>query len=101
MQFEKQDQGLQHIVRFVEWFQEPGRDLWLVFRDEGVSLHALMYDHVALGAEDDAGDSKLLYLGHNHQSMCWLRVAAVSRPVTIVCAACAVLDCACLDLIVT
>ena len=49
-------EGLRHVVRFVEWFQEPGRDLWLVFRDEGVSLHALMYNHVALGAEHDAGD---------------------------------------------
>ena len=59
MQCLLQDQGLRHIVRFVEWFQEPARDLWLVFRDEGVSLHALMYDHVALGAEDDAGGATL------------------------------------------
>ena len=49
-------EGLRHVVRFVEWFQEPGRDLWLVFRDEGVSLHALMYNHVALGSEHDAGE---------------------------------------------
>ena len=62
-----QDRGLQHIVRFVEWFQEPGRDLWLVFRDEGVSLHALMYDHVALGAEDDAGEPDAAVSGDTHE----------------------------------
>ncbi len=54
-EFDASQEGLRHVVRFVEWFQEPGRDLWLVFRDEGVSLHALMYNHVALGAEQDAG----------------------------------------------
>ncbi len=57
-----QGHGLQHVVRFVEWFQEPGRDLWLVFRDEGVSLHALMYDHVALAAEVDPGACMLQWL---------------------------------------
>ncbi|KAL0037567.1 hypothetical protein WJX77_002920 [Trebouxia sp. C0004] len=31
-----------HIVRFVESFQS-GPDLWLVFHDEGTSLHSLMY----------------------------------------------------------
>lgn len=44
--------GLDHIVRFVESFERPERDFWLVFHDEGTSLHSLMYDHVALGAED-------------------------------------------------
>ena len=52
-------EGLRHLVRFVESFQEPGRDLWLVFRDEGVSLHAMMYNHVALGAEHATGEPGL------------------------------------------
>ncbi|KAK9815399.1 hypothetical protein WJX72_003040 [[Myrmecia] bisecta] len=34
--------GYDHLVRFMESF-EAGTDLWLVFRDEGTSLHSLMY----------------------------------------------------------
>ena len=45
-------EGLDHVVRFVESFERPDRDFWLVFRDEGMSLHTLMYDHVALGGAD-------------------------------------------------
>lgn len=44
-------EGLDHVVRYIESFERPGRDIWLVFSDEGTSLHSLMYDHVALGAE--------------------------------------------------
>ncbi|KAK9827406.1 hypothetical protein WJX81_008695 [Elliptochloris bilobata] len=38
--------GAEHIVRFVESL-ETGGSLWLVFRDEGLSLHALMYSPAA------------------------------------------------------
>mmetsp|Transcript_18856 Transcript_18856/g.47617 ORF Transcript_18856/g.47617 Transcript_18856/m.47617 type:complete len:368 (-) Transcript_18856:237-1340(-) len=37
--------GAAHLVRYVESFEaDGGRELWLVFRDEGVSLHSLMYE---------------------------------------------------------
>ncbi|GMH38468.1 hypothetical protein BSKO_06352 [Bryopsis sp. KO-2023] len=39
--------GCNHLVRFIESFEvEPGPELWLVFRDEGLSLHSMMYDQV-------------------------------------------------------
>ena len=37
-----QADGCSHIVRFVEALQQ-GTDSWLVFLDEGLSLHQLMY----------------------------------------------------------
>ena len=37
-----QAEGCSHIVRFVEALQQ-GTDSWLVFLDEGLSLHHLMY----------------------------------------------------------
>lgn len=39
------DDGFDHLVRYVESFEtQQGRELWLVFRDEGTSLHSLMYE---------------------------------------------------------
>ncbi|CAD7695660.1 unnamed protein product [Ostreobium quekettii] len=36
--------GCEHLARFVEALQPgPSTNLWLVFRDEGVSLHSMMY----------------------------------------------------------
>ena len=45
--------GLSHIARFVETF-EVGRQLWLVFRHEGIALSRLLY-----AAAEDGGEGGL------------------------------------------
>ncbi|KAK9817610.1 hypothetical protein WJX74_001274 [Apatococcus lobatus] len=50
-------QAMEHLARFVESFQ-IGEELWLAFRDEGHSLHQLMYAPLRLDSEHaQAGSS--------------------------------------------
>lgn len=37
------EEGLNHIARYVESFESRSNEIWLVFRHEGVSLSKLMY----------------------------------------------------------
>nr|DAD17786.1 TPA_asm: hypothetical protein HUJ06_019249 [Nelumbo nucifera] len=37
------EEGLKHIARYVEYFESPSKEIWLVFRNEGVSLSKLIY----------------------------------------------------------
>ncbi|KAG0464279.1 hypothetical protein HPP92_020348 [Vanilla planifolia] len=37
------EEGLQHIARFVESFELEANAIWLVFNNEGLSLHRLLY----------------------------------------------------------
>ncbi|KAJ0974079.1 hypothetical protein J5N97_016044 [Dioscorea zingiberensis] len=37
------EEGLNHIARFVESFESDSKEIWLVFRNEGVSLSKLIY----------------------------------------------------------
>lgn len=58
--FVLQPRGCAHIVRFIESFQQGmGADawLWLVFRDEGTSLHSLMYSSRGSPAEQSRSQS--------------------------------------------
>ena len=51
--------GADHLVRFVEAFEtRRGQELWLVFRDEGMSLHSLMYETATEAAQGDEEDGK-------------------------------------------
>lgn len=49
---EDPNSGLDHIARYVESFEWPGKELWLVFHCEGKSLSSLLYNAGA-DAEDD------------------------------------------------
>ena len=40
--------GLSGVARFIEGFESDG-SFWLVFRDEGLSLHSLLYYQIQLG----------------------------------------------------
>lgn len=51
-QTEDPNSGLDHIARYVESFEWPGKELWLVFHFEGKSLSSLLYTAGA-DAEDD------------------------------------------------
>ncbi|KAG0570157.1 hypothetical protein KC19_6G142700 [Ceratodon purpureus] len=51
-QTEDPNSGLDHIARYVESFEWPGKELWLVFRYEGKSLSSLLYN-AGVDAEDD------------------------------------------------
>ncbi|KAF6173384.1 hypothetical protein GIB67_027079 [Kingdonia uniflora] len=37
------EEGLKHIARFVESFESQSKEVWLVFRNEGISMSKLMY----------------------------------------------------------
>ncbi|KAK1266282.1 putative inactive protein kinase [Acorus gramineus] len=37
------EEGLRHIARYIESFESPSKEIWLVFRNEGFSLSKLMY----------------------------------------------------------
>ena len=37
------EEGLNHIARYVESFESRSNDIWLVFRHEGVSLSKILY----------------------------------------------------------
>ncbi|XP_058105319.1 uncharacterized protein LOC131248856 isoform X4 [Magnolia sinica] len=37
------EEGLMHIARFVESFESQSKEIWLVFRNEGLSLSKVMY----------------------------------------------------------
>ncbi|XP_019708885.3 uncharacterized protein [Elaeis guineensis] len=37
------EEGLKHIARFVESFESESKEIWLVFRNEGLSLSKLIY----------------------------------------------------------
>lgn len=37
------EEGLKHIARFVESFESEAKEIWLVFRNEGLSLSKLIY----------------------------------------------------------
>lgn len=51
-QAEAAGSGLDHIARYVESFEWPGKELWLVFHCEGKSLSSLLYTAGADGEDD-------------------------------------------------
>ncbi|KAK2987137.1 hypothetical protein RJ640_019697 [Escallonia rubra] len=50
------EEGLNHIARYVESFESPSNEIWLVFRHEGVSLSKLMY--TAEDVEDSSNEAR-------------------------------------------
>ena len=74
--------NLRSVARYMEWFErldtsqtDPGgeggrREVWIVFADEGDSLHNLLYtddaaaDAAAAEGEDDTGSAAARHVGN-------------------------------------
>uniref|UniRef100_A0A2P2JLE2 Uncharacterized protein LOC105649936 n=1 Tax=Rhizophora mucronata TaxID=61149 RepID=A0A2P2JLE2_RHIMU len=52
------EEGLDHIVRYVESFESRSNEIWLVFRHEGLSLSKLMYtmEEVESNADEEKAE---------------------------------------------
>lgn len=59
------EEGLDHIARYVEFFESQSSDMWLVFHHEGVSLSKLVYTTEQEGEKEEgpeqAKHSQVLY----------------------------------------
>ncbi|CAN6439617.1 unnamed protein product [Victoria cruziana] len=53
------EEGLEHIARYVESFESQHNELWLVFQNEGQSLSKLIYtaETIRKGADNEGGEN--------------------------------------------
>lgn len=78
-QTEDTDSGLDHIARYVESFEWPGEELWLVFHCEGKSLSSLMYTvSPGVDAEDDR-DSRSFKVVQPSSWWRWLKTTEAGK----------------------
>lgn len=47
------EEGLNHIARYVESFESRSNEIWLIFHHEGISLSKLIYTAVEVATEAD------------------------------------------------
>ncbi|XP_068634349.1 uncharacterized protein [Aristolochia californica] len=76
------DQGLMHIARFVESFESQSKEIWLVFRNEGLSLSKLVYTaEETRGTTDRKGSDRVRDVQVLHPSKWWhwLRTTEAGR----------------------
>ncbi|WOK99236.1 hypothetical protein Cni_G07948 [Canna indica] len=63
------EEGLKHIARYVESFESESKEIWLVFKNEGISLSKLIY--TAEDATSDERDEKVRNFKVLHPSSWW------------------------------
>ncbi|KAG9451837.1 hypothetical protein H6P81_004741 [Aristolochia fimbriata] len=75
------DQGLMHIARFIESFESQAKEIWLVFRNEGLSLSKLIYTAEETRATSrKGGDSaRNVQVLHPSKWWHWLRTTEAGR----------------------
>lgn len=74
------EEGLNHIARYVESFESRSNEIWLVFRHEGVSLSKLMYS--VEDADDNAdkiGKVKHVQMLHPSKWWHWLKTTEAGQ----------------------
>ncbi|KAL7198730.1 hypothetical protein ACSBR2_021101 [Camellia fascicularis] len=66
------EEGVNHIARYVEFFESRSNDIWLVFRHEGVSLSKILYTAEEIeNNADDARDEHTKHVQVLHPSKWW------------------------------
>ncbi|KAK9051181.1 hypothetical protein SSX86_027807 [Deinandra increscens subsp. villosa] len=60
------EEGLKHIARYIESFGSKSKEIWLVFRHEGISLSKLLYT-----ADDNGSSGATAYVTMLHPSKWW------------------------------
>lgn len=74
------EEGLNHIARYVESFESRSNEIWLVFHHEGVSLSKLMYS--VEDADDNAdkiGKVKHVQMLHPSKWWHWLKTTEAGQ----------------------
>lgn len=70
------EDGLMHIARYVESFESQSKEIWLVFRNEGLSLSKLIYTaeetEITAGKERNEQKNNIQVM-HPSQWWHWLR----------------------------
>ncbi|OVA05388.1 Protein kinase domain [Macleaya cordata] len=66
------EEGLKHIARYIESFESQSKEIWLVFRNEGISLSKLMYTAEEGGKHtDQEGGERVKNIQLLHPSTWW------------------------------
>ncbi|XP_038987852.1 uncharacterized protein LOC103718236 isoform X5 [Phoenix dactylifera] len=75
------EEGLKHIARFVESFESESKEIWLVFRNEGLSLSKLIYtaEETKLGTGGERDGVRNIQVLHPSAWWYWLRTTEAGK----------------------
>lgn len=70
----QEEEGLNHIARYIESFESKSNEIWLVFRHEGISLSKLLYTADDIGSSNgttNENDDHIKHVRILHPSKWW------------------------------
>lgn len=73
------EEGLSHIARYIESFESQSKEIWLVFRHEGISLSKLMYTAEEVGSDGAEGHVKRVQVLHPSKWWHWLKTTEAGQ----------------------